>query len=168
MRYICFLCYPDLTIEIRALTRDASKGSAKKLLEYGSNITLQECDLNSESSLASALEGADGFFALTNYFSHKIDKVEDITEEKEGKLIADVAKKVGIKHFIWSTLNEVKERSGGKFKQVYHFDGKYRVEQYARSLGFEIASFVAPSCYFQNFMGGMSYKVPLTLFLSYL
>ena len=152
--------WPELTIEIRALTRDASKPSAKKLLDYGSNITLHECDLTSESSLSSALQGAYGFYALTNYFSHRIDKVEDITEYDEGKLLADVAKKVGVKHFIWSTLNEVKERSGGKWSQVYHFDGKYKVEQYARRLGFDVTSFVAPTCYYQNFMGpGSSVKV---------
>jgi len=100
------------------------------------------------------LTGAYGFYCLTDYFAHKIEKVEDITEEKEGRQMLEVARSVGIKHLIWSTLPEVKERSGGKYKHVYHFDGKHRVEQYARKLGFEIASYVAPSCYMQNFTGG--------------
>lgn len=90
---------------------------------------------------------------MTDYFAHKMEKAEDVMEEKEGKAMVDVAKTVGIKHLIFSTLPEVKERSGGKYKNVHHFDGKYRVEQYARTLGFEIASYVAPSCYMQNFTG---------------
>jgi NmrA-like family len=96
---------------------------------------------------------------MTDYFSHKTEKEEDITEEKEGRQMVEVAKSVGIKHLVWSTLPEVKERSGGKYKHVYHFDGKYRVEQYARTLGFEIASYVAPSCYMQNFAGGNTHVV---------
>ena len=101
--------------------------------------------------MSAALKGAYGFFSLTDYFSHPIHKVEDITEEKEGKFIADVAKAAGIKHFIYSTLPETKESSGGKYPHVYHFDCKDRVAQYARGLGFETLSLVAPSCYMQNF-----------------
>jgi hypothetical protein len=145
-----------LTIKVRALTRNPSKPSAKALLEYGPNIVLQQCDLNSKSSLNEALKGVYGFYCLTDYFAHKIEKPEDVTEEAEGKSMAETAKSAGVTHFIYSTLPEVKERSGGKYKNVHHFDGKHRVEQYARTLGFEIDSYVAPSCYMQNFTGPVS------------
>jgi NmrA-like family len=121
---------------------------------------LQQCDLNSKASLAKALDGAYGFYAFTNYFEHKIEGLEDLTEVQEGKAMADVAKESGIKHYIWSTLPEYKEYSKGKYKSVHHFDGKYEVEQYVRTLGFEIASYVAPSCYLQNFMGSGTHRVP--------
>lgn len=65
--------------------------------------------------------------------------------------MAEVAKASGIKHFIFSTLPETKESSGGKYTRVYHFDGKDRVAQYVRGLGFETVSLVAPCCYMQNF-----------------
>ena len=106
-----------------------------------------------------ALKGAYGFFCMTDYFAHRIEKLEDITEEAEGKQMAETAKSAGVTHFIYSTLPEVKERSGGKYKHVYHFDGKHRVEQYARTLGFEIDSYVAPSCYMQNFTGPVGHVV---------
>ena len=93
---------------------------------------------------------------MTDYFAHKIEKLDDITEEAEGKSMAETAKSAGVTHFIYSTLPEVKERSGRKYENVYHFDGKHRVEQYARTLGFEIESYVAPSCYMQNFTGAVS------------
>jgi uncharacterized protein YbjT (DUF2867 family) len=147
------------------LTRNTSKPAAKELLQYGSNITLQECDLNDAGSLSSALKGAYGFFSVTNYFAHKMNSVADVKEEEEGKLMAKTAKEAGIKHFIFSTLPETKERSGGKYQNVYHFDGKWRIEQYARTLGFEIESYVAPSCYLQNFAGGVSRLVGLLIHL---
>lgn len=146
------------------MTRNPGKPASKELLQYGNNITLTECDLTSKSSLATALKGAYGFFAFTNYFAHKIEKVEDIKEEEEGRFLADVAKEVGITHYIWSTLPEVKERSGGKYANVHHFDGKYRIEQYVRSLGFEISSHVAPSCYLQNLTGPVARVVPPPVF----
>jgi len=144
--------------EIRALTRNVNKPASKALLEHGNNIVLQTCDITSKSSLETALKGAYGFFAVTDYFAHKIVTKEDIKEEEEGKLMADVAKAVGVKHIVFSTLNEVKERSKGKWTNVHHFDGKHRIEQYIRSLGFETASFVAASCYVQNFLGGSTHK----------
>jgi len=143
----------DPNYEIRALTRNVEKPASKALLEHGDNIVLQKCDITSKSSLETALKGAYGFYVVTDYFAHQMSSAEDIKEEEEGKLMADVAIAVGVKHIIFSTLNEVNERSGGKWQHVYHFDGKHRIEQYIRGLGFEIASFVAPSCYLQNFMG---------------
>lgn len=157
--YEVYYCSSHLTVKVRALTRNPDKDSAKALLEHSSNIVLQKCDLTSRSSLETALTGAYGFFCMTDYFAHKMEKPEDIMEEKEGRFMVEVAKSVGIKHLIFSTLPEVKERSGGKYKNVYHFDGKYRIEQYARTLGFEIASFVAPSCYLQNFLGRTAARV---------
>lgn len=135
------------------MTRNVDKPGSKALLDLGDNIVLQKCDLSSKSSLETALKGVYGFFAVTDYFSHKIVTVEDVKEEAEGKLMADVAKAEGVKHIIFSTLPEVKERSNGKWTKVYHFDGKHRIEQYIRGLGFETASFVAPSCYLQNLVG---------------
>jgi NmrA-like family len=105
------------------------------------------------------LDGVYGFYAMTNYFAHKIEKVEDIKEQEEGETLVNSAKKAGVKHFVWATLPEIKQASGGKYVNVHHFDGKYHVEQYARKAGFEIDSYVAPSCYMQNFLGGATHVV---------
>jgi uncharacterized protein YbjT (DUF2867 family) len=135
------------------LTRNVNKPASQALLKHGNNIVLRTCDITSKSSLETALKGVYGFFAVTDFFAHKIVTEADIKEEEEGKLMADVAKEVGVKHIVFSTLPEVKERSGGKWSKVYHFDGKHRIAQYIKTLGFETASCVAPSCYLQNLMG---------------
>lgn len=141
------------------MTRNVNKASSKDLLKYGSNIHLHECDLTNEASLTDAFKDAYGVFAFTNYFSHPIHKVEDITEEAEGRLLARVAKACGVTHYIWSTLPEIKERSGGKWPKVYHFDYKHAVDNYVKELEFNIASYVLPSCFLQGFMGESTYKV---------
>jgi len=145
--------------QIRALTRDPSKSGARDLLKYGSNIVLQECDLTSRPSLAEALKGAYGFYAVTNYFARKIEKEEDNTEEEDAKLMADTAKACGIKHYVWSTLPEYKEFSAGKWPHIHHFDGKHRMDSYVEKLGFDITSYVVPSCYMQNFIDSSSRRV---------
>ena len=94
-----------------------------------------------------------------------MNSVADVKEEEEGKLMAKTAKEAGIKHFIFSTLPETKERSRGKYQNVYHFDGKWRIEQYARTLGFEIESYVSPSCYLQNFAGPVAHLVGMLIHL---
>jgi NmrA-like family len=121
------------------LTRDQTKPNAKELLELGSNITLQQCDITSKSSLTAVLKDCYGFFAMTNYFEHRLKKEEDNAEVKDGKQMADVAKEVGVTHYIWS--------------HVALFDGKDEVKKYVETLGFPITSFVAPSGYYQNQMG---------------
>ena len=141
------------------MTRNTSKPAAQDLLKLGSNIHLQQCDITNESSLSAALKGAYGFFSVTDYFAHKLEKLEDVKEEQEGKSMADVAKASGIEHYVYSSLPETKERSGGQYQHIYHFDGKYRVQEYAKTLGFPIASFVSPSCYASNLMGGGTHVV---------
>jgi uncharacterized protein YbjT (DUF2867 family) len=47
-------------------------------------------------------------------------------EEKQGKDLVDTAKKIGVKHFVWVTL----DHSG-----VPHFDTKARVNDYLKQTG---------------------------------
>jgi uncharacterized protein YbjT (DUF2867 family) len=145
------------------LTRNTSKPAAQNLLKLGSNISLQQCDITDESALKEALKGAYGFFSVTDYFAHKLTKLEDVKEEQEGKLMADVAKTAGVEHYVYSTLPETKEYSKGEYEHIYHFDGKHRVELYARKSGLPIASFVAPSCYAGNFTGQSTRAVGLPI-----
>ena len=60
-----------------------------------------------------------------------------------------VYQEAGVQHLIFSTLFNVKELSGGKFPNVYHFDSKATIEQYIRSLGIP-ASFFMPGFYMSN------------------
>lgn len=68
----------------------------------------------------------------------------------QGKLVADIAKRLGLKHVVYSGLENVDRLSGGKLK-VLHFDGKGEVEEYFWSIGVPMTS-VRLAAYFENFL----------------
>lgn len=66
-----------------------------------------------------------------------------------GKNVADAAKEAGVQHLIYSSLLNVTEASGGRLKNVPHFDLKAQVEQYIRSTGVP-CTFVLPGYFMTN------------------
>ncbi|KAI0389458.1 NmrA-like family protein [Xylariaceae sp. FL0594] len=136
---------------VRAVTRDVSKESAKKLAARGAEVVA--ADLNDKASLVKAFTGADTVFAVTNYW----EKLDAKLEEEQGRSLADAAKEAGVNHFIWSSLLDITELSKGKLSRVYHFDSKAHVESYVRSLGIP-ATFFLPGFYMSNITGGILSK----------
>ncbi|KAI1267622.1 NmrA-like family protein [Xylariaceae sp. FL1019] len=136
---------------IRAVTRDVSKDSAKKLAAPG--VKVVAADLNDKASIVKALAGADTAFAVTNYW----EKMDMKLEEQQGRNIADAAKETGLKHLIWSSLLNIEKLTNGKLAHVYHFDSKANVEEYIRELGIP-ATFFMPGFYMPNISGGMLSK----------
>lgn len=67
-----------------------------------------------------------------------------------GRLLADIAKNKGVKCFIYSSLVNVEQISGNKYK-VAHFSDKAKVMDYVKSKRFEFASFPAPAFFYENF-----------------
>jgi len=98
-------------------------------------------------------------------------------EIKQGKAIVDAAKvfqpqdhiplkpsltivqQAGVQHFVWSSLLNVTELSGGKLAHVEHFDSKAAIEVYIREIGIP-ASFFLPGFYMKNLPGGMFRQLP--------
>ncbi|XXG99715.1 hypothetical protein Hte_006056 [Hypoxylon texense] len=68
---------------VRAVTRDASKDSAKKLAEQGANVV--EADLNDPGSLVRAVKGSDAVFGVTNYWEKASAELE-VEQVSNGKL----------------------------------------------------------------------------------
>lgn len=69
----------------------------------------------------------------------------------QGEVVADVAKSQGLKHVVYSGLENVKRLTNGKL-EVLHFDGKGEVEEYFWSIGVPMTS-VRVAAYFENFLG---------------
>ncbi|KAI1818212.1 NmrA-like family protein [Poronia punctata] len=148
-----FLQDTTLTVDwdVRAVTRDIQKESAKKLAAEGAEVVA--ADLNDKASLIKAFTGSDTVFGVTNYW----EKLDMKLEEQQGRNLADAAKETGVKHFIWSSLLDINKLSNGKLARVYHFDSKAHVEEYVRSLGIP-ATFFLPGFYMSNITGGMLSK----------
>ncbi|KAL4785923.1 hypothetical protein BJX76DRAFT_323048 [Aspergillus varians] len=131
--------------KVRGITRDVSKPDAKALAEKG--VEVVSADMTSVSSLVEALTGSHSVFLVTTpTFTENSD-----LELTQGKNVADAAKKAGVQHLIFSSLLNVTETSGGRLKDVPHFDQKAQVEQYIRSLGLP-ASFVLPGYFMSNYV----------------
>jgi uncharacterized protein YbjT (DUF2867 family) len=107
-----------------------------------------EADVNDIESLKRAFAGASVVFASTvsvydgRHYEHEIE---------QGKNIADAAVHAGVKFLIYSSLPHAGDVSGGKYKNMGHFNGKYDTEQYIRSLPIRSA-FFDPGCFMSNFL----------------
>ncbi|KAG0238007.1 hypothetical protein BGW41_008272 [Actinomortierella wolfii] len=132
---------------IRAVTRDPSKPEAKALTNLGHNIEVVQGDVNDVSSLERVLKGAHSVFAVTvSIYDGHVEEHELTT----GKAIADAAVAAGAQYIIYSSLPSIKEVSGGKYTHGGHFDSKFEVEQYIRSLPIK-SSFFSPGPFMQNY-----------------
>ncbi|KAK9319368.1 NmrA-domain-containing protein [Lipomyces orientalis] len=131
---------------VRAVTRDTTKESARKLASQGAEII--SANLNDKSTLVKAMTGATAVYGVTNYW----DTMDKQGEFQQGKNLVDAAKEAGVEHFIWSSLLNVTKLSNGKLPNVYHFDSKAKVEEYARQNGIP-ATFFLPGFYMSNIPG---------------
>lgn len=73
----------------------------------------------------------------------------------QGKLLADLAKHLGLHYVVYSGLENIRKLTAGKLS-AGHFDGKGEVEEYFRDIGVPMTSVRLP-CYFENLL---SYFLP--------
>ncbi len=123
--------------KVRALTRDPAKHS-------GIADEVVAADLNRPETLKPALDGAYGVFAVTNFW-----EPSGADEIAQANAVIRASKDAGVRHFVWSTLPNVEEISGGKF-HVPHFTNKSKVDAVVKAAGFKHHTFVVPPFYFQN------------------
>ena len=139
---------------VRAVTRDKNSDKAKELAAMGAELV--EGDIDDMDSLKKSLQGAYGAFFVTFFWAHfSAEK-----ETGEAKNFAQAAKGTGIKHAIWSTLEDTRKfvpldsdqmpTLHGKYK-VPHFDGKGEADKFFRDLGVP-TTFLYASFYWDNFI----------------
>ena len=143
---------PGSDFAVRAITRDVNSDKAKELAAMGAEVVA--ADIDDAGSLKSALDGAYGAYVVTFFWSHFSPEKEDA----EVKSIAQAAKDAGLKHVIWSTLEDTRKlvplnddsmpTIHGKYK-VPHFDGKGGADHYFTDAGVP-ATFMYASYYWDN------------------
>ena len=74
---------------------------------------------------------------------------------RQGKLLADLAKRLGLRYVVYSGLENIKKLTAGRLT-AGHFDGKGEVEEYFRDIGVPMTSVRLP-CYCENLL---SYFLP--------
>ena len=153
------LADPSGGFACRAVTRDPSKDKAKALATTGAQVV--KADLDDVESLKKACAGAHGVYAVTNFWEHFSGE----KEKAQAKNIADAAKAAGVKHVIWSTLEDTRkfmkpdDKRMPMLQQKYrvpHFDAKAEADAYFAGLP---TTFLVTSFYWDNlYMFGLAPK----------
>ncbi|KAL1840007.1 hypothetical protein VTJ49DRAFT_924 [Mycothermus thermophilus] len=134
----------DPRYRVRAVTRDTSSPKVQELAKLG--IELAQADFEDVESLKVVFAGANVIFSNTQYWEafFRPDCRTDaaakgiscreyayIVERRQSKNIADAAATVvdtlDDNGFLVSTLSHAGKSSGGRFKDLYHFDGKAEI-----------------------------------------
>jgi uncharacterized protein YbjT (DUF2867 family) len=138
----------------RVLTRDANGAKARGFARLGAEVVA--ADVDQPESLKKAFEGAYGAYCVTFFWAHFSPE----KEMAEAKAMAQAAKAAGLRHVIWSTLEDTRKwvplsddrmpTLQGKYK-VPHFDGKGESNHFFTDAGVP-ATFLLTSFYWDNFI----------------
>jgi uncharacterized protein YbjT (DUF2867 family) len=113
--------------QVRALTRKPDSEPARALSGRGAAVV--RADLDDVENLKRAFDGCWGAYCVTNFWEHfSVEK-----EIQQVRNMAAAARDAGLRHVVWSTLEDTREEVPldddrmptlqGKYK-VPHFDGK--------------------------------------------
>jgi uncharacterized protein YbjT (DUF2867 family) len=138
----------------RAITRDPASPKALELARLGADVVAANVD--DAASLTRAFAGAYGAFCVTFFWDHfSVDK-----ELGEARNMAEAAKAAGLRHVIWSTLEDTRRWMAldddrmptlqGKYK-VPHFDGKGEANRIFVDMGLPV-TLLNTSFYWDNFI----------------
>jgi uncharacterized protein YbjT (DUF2867 family) len=108
--------------KLRALTRNPNSYAAKELEKQG--VELVQGDLDDPGSLERAARGVYGIYSVQDFWT-----VGARREVQQGKNLADVAKKAGVEHFVYSSVGGAERNTG-----ITHWETKWVVEKHIRSL----------------------------------
>jgi len=135
--------------KVRGVTRSVDSASSKELSSRG--VEMVQANFTNEKDIEAAFRGAYAVFAVTNFWDKEVFGTQQLDlEYKQGTLLADVAFKSGVTHYIWSTLDDAKTISKGEIPMI-HFTGKWNIQKYAEKLGFKYTTFPALGFYASNF-----------------
>lgn len=145
---------PNSGFVARALTRDVNSAKAKELARLGAEVVA--ADVDDIDSLKRAYAGAYGAYCVTFFWEHFSPE----REMAQVKAMAEAAKHAGLKHVVWSTLEDTRRwvpleddrmpTLMGKYK-VPHFDAKGEANRFFADMGVP-TTFLLTSFYWENFI----------------
>jgi len=142
----------DGPFAVRAVTRDTSSDSARNLAAAGAEVVA--ADVDDAAAVGRALEGAYGAYFVTFFWAHFSPE----RELAEARIMAEAARAAGLRHAVWSTLEDTRRWMKlddprmptlmGRYK-VPHFDAKGEADQFFREAGVP-TTFLLTSFYWDN------------------
>ncbi len=125
---------------VKAMTRKPESEKAQALAQLGAEII--KGDLDDALSLEKAVSGVWGVYSVQNTWEAGVEK-----EEEQGKRLAEIAKKAGVGHFVYSSVGSAHRSTG-----IPHFDNKWRVEEAIRKLDLHSYTIMRPVFFMDNFL----------------
>jgi uncharacterized protein YbjT (DUF2867 family) len=122
---------------VRALTRKPDGAAAQALAAKGAQVVVGSFD--EPATITAAARGADAGYLMGNFYEAGFDG-----ETRQGIEAADALKAAGVGHLIYSSVG-----SANRATKIPHFDSKFLVEQYVRSLGVPF-TISAPVAFMEN------------------
>jgi uncharacterized protein YbjT (DUF2867 family) len=142
----------DGPFAVRAIARDAGSPGARELAAAGAEVVA--ADIDDAASVRRAFEGAHGAYCVTFFWAHFSPE----REMAEARTMAAAARDAGVRHVVWSTLEDSRlfiplddDRMPtlmGRYK-VPHFDAKGEADQVFRDAGVP-TTFLLTSFYWDN------------------
>ncbi len=145
---------PAGNFSARAITRDASSDKARKLAASGAEVV--EANVDDVDSMTHAFQGAYGAYCVTFFWDH----FSPDREMAQAKSMADAAKRAGLQHVIWSTLEDTRQwvpLSDNRMPtlmdiyKVPHFDSKGESDKFFAQAGVPTTNLLT-SFYWENFI----------------
>jgi len=124
--------------KLRALTRNPSSYSSQELARQG--VEVVQGDLEDPPSLERASRGVYGIYSVQDFWT-----VGAKREVQQGKNLADVAKKAGVQHFVYSSVGGAERNSG-----ITHWESKWEVEKHIRKLALP-ATILRPAAFMETY-----------------
>jgi uncharacterized protein YbjT (DUF2867 family) len=145
---------PSGGFTVRAITRDPRSDKARELATPGSVVVAANVD--DPASIEKAFQGAYAAYCVTFFWNH-FSSEQEIAQARN---LAQAAKRAGVQHVIWSTLEDTRKwipltdnrmpTLQGKYK-VPHFDSKGESNQFFTQ--FDVpTTFLLTSYYWDNFI----------------
>ncbi|HTU65197.1 MAG TPA: NmrA/HSCARG family protein [Steroidobacteraceae bacterium] len=143
---------PGRHFAVRAVTRKPDSTAARDLREAGAEIVL--ADIDDGCSVRRALEGAYGAFFVTNFWEH----LSGEKEESQAQNLAGAAAQAGIRHAIWSTLEDTRRFFPADGRRMPVLERRYNVPHFdAKGAANEFfarhrvpTTYLYTSCYLEN------------------
>jgi uncharacterized protein YbjT (DUF2867 family) len=105
----------------RALTRNATSDKARALAAQGAEVVV--ADIDDLASLRQAFAGAHGAFCVTAFWEH----FSPAKELAQARVMAQAAKDTGVKHVVWSTLEDTRKFVPLDDPRMPTLQGQYKV-----------------------------------------
>lgn len=130
---------------VRGITRRIDSPEALGLAAQGMELVSIPLALGNQNAFRDAFRGSEGVFLLTP------NTAPPASHEFElGREMADAAVDAGVRHIVFSSLENVDQISGGKLFAP-HFTDKARIETYIRALPV-VSSFIYMAFFYTNLM----------------